>query len=122
MRVARFVFSLSISFLVSISLVAQQTATSSTQALLFLQRSAAALSGGQTLTDVTLSGTARRIAGSDDESGTGVFKGMASGAGRTDLTLSSGQRSEIQNLTLTAPLELGPVLTASPTPCLTTIF
>lgn len=87
----------------SLSLSAQQTATSSTQALLFLQRSAAALSGGQTLTDVTLSGPARRIAGSDDESGTAILKGLSSGAGRSDLSLSSGPRSEVENLTEAMP-------------------
>jgi hypothetical protein len=98
MRVARLVLSVSLAFFLSLSLAAQQTATSSPQALLLLQRSAAALSGGQTLTDVTLSGTARRIAGSDDETGTGIFKALASGAGRMDLSLSSGQRSEVCNL------------------------
>jgi len=99
MRVARLFFFVSISFLLSISLAAQQTATSSRQALQLLQRSAAALSGGQTLTDVTISGTAHRIAGSDDETGTAVLKGLSSGAGRSDLSLSTGQRSEVQNLT-----------------------
>jgi hypothetical protein len=82
---------------------AQQTTTSSTQALLLLQGSFGTLSGSQTLTDVTLLGNARRIAGSDDDTGTAVFKAIASGAGRTDLSLSSGQRSEVQNLTATAP-------------------
>jgi len=73
------------------------------QALLLLQRSAAALSGGQTLTDVTLSGTARRIAGSDDGTGTAVLQAIATGAGRIELSLSSGQRSEVCNLTATTP-------------------
>ena len=103
MRVARLILCVSISFFLSTSLAAQQTATSSTQALLFLQRSAAALSGGQTLTDVTLSGPARRIAGSDDESGTAILKGLSSGAGRSDLSLSSGPRSEVENLTEAMP-------------------
>jgi len=103
MQVIRLFFLFSVSFLLSISLAAQQTATSSTQALLLLQRSAAALSGAQTLTDVTLSGTARRVAGSDDESGTGIFKALASGAGRSDLSLSLGQRSEVVNFTGTNP-------------------
>lgn len=50
-----------------------------------------------TISDVTLTGTARRIAGSDDESGSAVLKALASGASRVDLTLSSGQHSEILN-------------------------
>jgi len=103
MRVARLILSVSISSLLSISLAAQQTATSSPQALLLLRQSAAALSGGQTLTDVTLSGTARRIAGSDDDTGTAVLKAIALGASRINLALSSGQRAEILNTTLIPP-------------------
>ncbi len=103
MRVTRLVLFVSISFLLSLSLAAQQTVTTSSQALLYLQRSLTALSGSQTLNDVTLSGTARRIAGPEDETGTGVFRAIASGAGRTDIALSSGQRSEVQNLTTTIP-------------------
>jgi hypothetical protein len=103
MRVARLVLALSIVFFLSLSLAAQQTATTNSQALLFLQRSFSALGATPTLTDVTLSGTARRIAGSDDDTGTAVFKALASGAARTDLTLSSGQRSEVQNLSATSP-------------------
>jgi len=86
----------------SLSLSAQQTASSSPQALALLQKSLAALTGDQSITDITLSGSVRRIAGSDDESGTGVLKAIA-GAGRMDLTLSSGQRSEVQNLSATTP-------------------
>jgi len=67
--------------------------------LSLLQRSLSTLGGAQTLTDVTLSDTARRIAGSDDETGTAVFKALVSGAGRTDLSLSSGRRSEVCDLT-----------------------
>src|ERR1700674_951624 len=103
MRVVRFFVFVSISFLLSITLVAQQTATSSPQALQLLQRSLSALAGGQTLSDVTLSGTAHRIAGSDDDSGTAVLKALASGASRMDLTLSSGQRSEIRTFSAATP-------------------
>ena len=81
--------------------VAQQTTTTSTQATAILQSSLSALSGGQALTDVTLTGTARRIAGSDDDTGTAIFKALASGSGRTDLSLSSGQRSEVCDLSTT---------------------
>jgi|SRR5437667_1562151 len=103
MRVARVVFSIFFAFVLVISLAAQQTTTSNPQALSLLQRSLNALSGGQSLNDVTLSGTARRIAGSDDETGTAVFKALASGAGRTDLSLPSGSRSEIANVTAAPP-------------------
>jgi hypothetical protein len=89
----------------SLSLSGQQTAssTSSPQALALLQKSLAALTGGQSISDVTLSGTARRIAGSDDESGTATLKALASGAGRMDLSLTSGNRSEIVNLASNGP-------------------
>jgi hypothetical protein len=95
MRVARLVLFVSISFLLSVSLTARQAATSSPQALQLLQRSAAALSGGQSLTDVTLTGTARRIAGSDDESGTSALEALATGEARMDLSFASGSRSEV---------------------------
>ncbi len=103
MRVPRVVFSIFFAFILTISLAAQQTTTSDPQALSLLQRSLNTLSGSQSLTDVTLSGAARRIAGSDDETGTAVLKAIASGAGRTDLSLSSGQRSEVCDLSSTTP-------------------
>jgi hypothetical protein len=103
MRVARFVLSLSISFSSSVSLEAQQTAASSAQSQQLLQRSLSALAGSQTLTDVTLSGTVRRITGADNDTGSASFKALASGAGRSDLSLSSGPRTEIQNLSATFP-------------------
>jgi len=93
----------SISFLLSISLAAQQTATSSSQALLYLQKSLSALGGAQTFTDVTLTGSARRIVGSDDETGTAVLKALASGASRVELSLPSGKRSEILSTSLNQP-------------------
>src|SRR6266852_3443506 len=84
--------------------VAQQTASSSsTHASQLLQQSLAALQGNTSLSDVTLSGPARRIAGSDDESGTATYKAIP-GANRLDLSLSGGARSEIVNLTAAPPL------------------
>jgi hypothetical protein len=83
--------------------VAQNDDRASVQGLSLLRQSLSAMAPSGTTTDVTLSGTARRIAGSDDETGTAVLKGLASGAARTDLSLSSGRRSEVQNLSTTAP-------------------
>ena len=94
---ARLVLSVCIYFLLTFYLSAQQTVTSSPPAQTFLQNSLAALAGGQTLTDVTLTGTARRIAGSDDESGTVVIKTLVGAGSRIDLTLPSGTRREIRN-------------------------
>jgi len=76
--------------------------TADPQATTLLARSAA-LSGTATLFDVTLTGTARHIAGSDDESGTGILKALASGAGRTDMSLPSGTHSEVQNCLTASP-------------------
>jgi len=103
MRRIHILFLICLTLSLSLSLSAQQTATSSPQALQILQRSLSALAGGQSLTDVTLSGTARRIAGSDDDTGTAILKAIASGASRVDLTLSSGQRSEVRNLSAATP-------------------
>lgn len=104
MKLLSFLTALILSF--PSSLPSQQPASSppaSTQATTLLTQSLSALTGRATLNDVTLSGTARRIAGSDDESGTAVLKALASGAGRSDLSLSGGQRSEVKNLAGTPP-------------------
>lgn len=96
MRFTLLFLSFVLSPLLSVSLAGQQTATTATQASLLLQKAYTALSGGQTLSDVTLSGTARRIAGSDDETGTAILKALATGEARMDLTLPSGARSEVR--------------------------
>jgi len=86
----------------SVRLLAGQTQSSSTianassaQALSALQNSVFALTGNSAVNDVTLAGTAERIAGSDDETGTATYRATAS-ANRLDLNLSGGTRSEIR--------------------------
>src|SRR5579859_7383384 len=96
MRSARFV-SLLVLLVFAKSATARQATASSPQATALLQRSLAALTGSRSITDVTLSGTARRIVGSDDESGTVVIKALAGIGSRMDLTFPSGARSEIRN-------------------------
>jgi hypothetical protein len=91
-----------LAFFLSLSVSAQQTASSSPQALALLQNSLAALTGGQPISDITLSGTARRIAGSDDESGPAMYRAIPT-ANRLDLTLSGGARTEIFNFTTPPP-------------------
>jgi hypothetical protein len=59
-------------------------------------RSLAAQGGSSPITDVTLTGTARRIIGSDDETGTVVLKALATGETRVDLSFPSGDRSEVR--------------------------
>jgi hypothetical protein len=88
-------------FLFSNSLSGQQTASS--QALLYLQQSLAKLEGNTSISDVTLNGSVRRVAGSDDESGTATLKALLSGAARADLSLSSGTVSEIYDSSSTGP-------------------
>jgi hypothetical protein len=68
--------------------------TSSPQAATILNQSSKALSGSASVSDVTLTGTAEWIAGSDDETGTAVYKAV-SGAHRLDLSFRNGTRSEI---------------------------
>jgi len=95
------------SLLLTFPALGQQPATSATQssaqALTLLQQSLDALTGGQSITDVTLSGTAHRIAGSDDESGSAVFEALTTGQARVDLSLPSGSRSEVVTLTKQCP-------------------
>jgi hypothetical protein len=82
---------------------APQAAVSAPQATALLQQALAALSGGHPISDVTLTGTAQYIAGSDEESGTAVLKAIAAGASSLSLNLSSGTRSEIQNCSTMPP-------------------
>jgi hypothetical protein len=70
------------------------TTATSPQAATLLAQSAKALIGATTVNDVTLTGTAEWIAGSDDETGTASFKGVK-GSYRLDLTFRNGTRSEI---------------------------
>ena len=85
-----------------ILLLAQQTPTptpqSSPQALTLLKQSLATLTGGKSIVDITLSGTAHRIVGPDDESGTATFKALVGTGSRLDLTLPSGNSSEVRNV------------------------
>lgn len=104
MRLLRVCVVVSLSLVLAIAVLAQiSTTQSSPQALTLLQQSLTALIGNQTVTDVTLSGTARRIAGSDDESGTAIVKALAGTGVRIDLGLSSGPRTEVRNTSGTAP-------------------
>jgi hypothetical protein len=83
--------------------VAQKTAPSSTQASQLLQQSLAALRGNTSLSDVTLSGSARRIAGSDDESGSVTYKVLSTGAARFDFSYPSGTVSEARSANSATP-------------------
>ena len=70
------------------------TPTSSQQAVTLLAQSFRTLAGSNIVTDVTLTGTAESIAGSDNETGTVTYKGL-NGSYRLDLVFRKGTRSEI---------------------------
>ncbi|MGA9937113.1 MAG: hypothetical protein WBP92_02620 [Candidatus Acidiferrales bacterium] len=70
---------------------------SEAQAVAVVQSALSALTGGVIVNDVTLIGTAHRIAGSDDETGTATMRGTALGDSRVDLSLQSGNRSEVRS-------------------------
>ncbi|HSZ01703.1 MAG TPA: hypothetical protein VK788_19560 [Terriglobales bacterium] len=96
MRCTRFAFLFILALIVPFAF-AQQPSTSANQGPAILQKALLALVPSTSINDITLSGTARRIAGSDDESGTVVIKAVAGTGTRIDLTLPSGPRSEIRN-------------------------
>jgi hypothetical protein len=70
--------------------------TTNPQTAALTAKSLSLLSGGQRIDDVALTGTVRRVVGSDDESGTAVIKGLASGESRVDFSFPSGLRSEMR--------------------------
>jgi hypothetical protein len=93
-----------VGFVFSTSLSGQQTTGTSSQASLYLQRSYSQLVGNVSIADVTLTGSVRRIAGSDDESGSATLKAVATGSARADFSLSSGTLSEIDTLGNSGPV------------------
>jgi hypothetical protein len=103
MRSARFV-PLLVLFVFARSATAQQATAAPPQATALLQQSLVALTGGHPLTDITLSGTAHRIAGSDDESGTVVIQALAGTGSTLALTLPSGPRTELRNVSAPVPV------------------
>ncbi len=122
MRTSRPALVLLLCVLIPASLSAQQLTapitptTSDPQAVALLQKSLAAMTGGLPVTDVTLAGSARRIAGSDDESGTATLKADSAGDSLMDLNLPSGSWVEIRNhaaVPLPGALPFAPNLPAS---------
>src|SRR6202030_1792727 len=79
------------------------TQTSTAQATALLQQSLTALAGSTTVSDIALTGTVRRIAGSDDETGSGVLRAILAGMSRIDLVFATGKRTEFSDLTGSMP-------------------
>lgn len=98
---ARLVLTVFIVF--SVSVIAQTRPTSDPVALSYAAKSIAALTAGNRITDVTLTGDATWIAGSDVETGTVTLLASGSGESRMTLALSSGNRTEIRDASTGAP-------------------
>lgn len=79
----------------SVAALAQQSSANTAQAIPMLQQSLRLLTAGNSINDVTLTGTARWVAGSNDETGSAVLKALSTGEARMDLGLPSGPRSEV---------------------------
>jgi hypothetical protein len=79
------------------------TATSNPQAVALATQALAALTGSVQISDVTLTGTATRTAGSDVETGTITLEALGTTNSRMDLAESGGTRSEIRNSVSGAP-------------------
>ena len=89
--------------LIPFSARSQQTATQSPQAVTLATQALAALTGTTSVTDMTLTGTATRTAGSDVESGTVVLMALGGSSSRMDLSFSNGTRHEVRNLSNSTP-------------------
>lgn len=74
-----------------------QVPASNPQALGYAAQSIAAMTGGATISDVTLTGSVTWTAGSDIETGTATFLALGTGESRMNLVLSSGTRTEIRD-------------------------
>jgi len=82
---------------------AQPVPTSDPQAVTLAQHSIAALTGGASISDVTLNGNVTSIFGSDNETGTGIFQAKGTAESRMSLNLSGGTRSEVRSFTNGSP-------------------
>jgi hypothetical protein len=86
---------------------AQQQAVGSTagaaQATTLLAQASKALIGSAVINDATLTGTAHRIAGSDDETGSATLRIMSNGSTKLDTAYASGTRTEIRSMSGSIP-------------------
>jgi hypothetical protein len=73
-----------------------QPPVSNSQAVTYAAQSIAALTGGATINDVTLTGSATWNGG-ETETGTATLRALGAGESRVDLALASGTRTEIRD-------------------------
>lgn len=101
--IKRLVYGLAIAALLGVSASAQtQAAGSDPEALTLASKAIAALTGGQQISDVTLTGTVIRDVGTSD-TGTVTLEALGTGESRADLTLSEGTRTEIRDASTGEP-------------------
>ena len=109
MTLKRLVLPIVFVFFAAFSTFAQQSSTTSTlltkdpKAVSLASASLAALWGSTAITDVTLTGTATRIVGSDTETGSVTLSASGTSNSRIELNLSNGPRSEVRNLSNSMP-------------------
>lgn len=82
---------------------AQTTAAKDPRAVSLLSGAVSALAGGTNITDVTLTGTATRTAGSDVETGAVTLQALGGLNGRTQMTLTNGPWTEVIHQSQGAP-------------------
>lgn len=92
-----------ISLLLSLGWAQAPSPASNPQALTLAAQALKAMTGGQTLQDVTLSGTAVWLSGPDIESGTVSLESRGFWQSRLDLTLPNGPWTEIRDSSSGAP-------------------
>ncbi|MGO9642361.1 MAG: hypothetical protein ACLP1Y_13780 [Candidatus Acidiferrales bacterium] len=75
-----------------------QPPASDPQAVTLAQQSVAALTGGVSISDVTLNANVTSALGSNSETGTATLRAKGISGSRVDLNLNSGTRSDVRNL------------------------
>ena len=90
--------------LTSLCAHAQNPTPSDPSAIKLAQKSVAALTGGNPVSDITLNANLTSIISSDYETGTATFQAKGTSESRVDLNLSnSGTRSDVRNLASGVP-------------------
>jgi hypothetical protein len=85
------------------SVLAQNPPASDQTALTLAAKAVAALTGGNSISDVTLNANVNSMLGDGSNTGTGIFEGKGFGESRVDLNLSSAARSDVRNTSSGVP-------------------
>ena len=86
-----------------LSSAAQQSTSTNPEPLQILQQALSALNGSTATRDVTLIGSANYVAGSDNETGTATWRPSQRALAGWSLTLPSGPRGQLRDLTANPP-------------------